>query len=103
LSWPPGIVAGTQKGGDHDSCDEPADAIHPFTVTDLEGMPDDGRRYELIDGELLVCPAPGWARQEAVFTLYMFLRNACPPDLRVIGAPFAVRLTPADLVSGLRP
>lgn len=24
-----------------------------FTVHDLEGMPDDGRRYELIDGELL--------------------------------------------------
>jgi hypothetical protein len=31
----------------------------PFTVADLEEMPDDGRRYELIDGELLVSPAPG--------------------------------------------
>ncbi len=37
----------------------------PFTVTDLEAMPDDGRRYELIDGELLVSPAPGWSHQEA--------------------------------------
>ncbi len=32
----------------------------PFSVADLEAMPDDGRRYELIDGELLVTPAPGW-------------------------------------------
>ena len=30
----------------------------PFTVDDLEGMPDDGNRYELIDGMLLVSPAP---------------------------------------------
>ena len=43
----------------------PSDVAHPFTVADLEGMPDDGRRYELIDGELLVSPAPGWAHQEA--------------------------------------
>ena len=28
----------------------------PFSVADLEAMPDDGRRYELIDGELLVTP-----------------------------------------------
>jgi hypothetical protein len=34
-------------------------ASTPFTVQDLAGMPDDGRRYELIDGELLVSPAPG--------------------------------------------
>ncbi len=69
----------------------PADTTRPFTVTDLEGMPDDGRRYELIDGALLVSPAPGWAHQEAAYTLYMILRSACPADLRVIGAPFAVR------------
>jgi hypothetical protein len=30
----------------------------PFTVDDLERMPDDGRRYELIDGMLIVSPAP---------------------------------------------
>ena len=69
----------------------PGDVAHPFTVSDLEEMPDDGRRYELIDGELLVSPAPGWAHQEAVYTVYMVLRQACPPDMRVIGAPFAVR------------
>jgi Uma2 family endonuclease len=61
-------------------------------VTDLEAMPDDGRRYELIDGELLVSPAPGWAHQEAGQTLYLILRAACPRDLRVVAAPFAVRV-----------
>lgn len=63
----------------------------PFTVADLETMPDDGRRYELIDGELHVSPAPGWPHQEAAQTLYLNLRAACPRDLRVLAAPFAVR------------
>src|SRR6266496_3222769 len=48
----------------------------PFSVADLEAMPDDGRRYELIDGELLVTPAPGWAHQEASITLTELLRAA---------------------------
>jgi Uma2 family endonuclease len=67
----------------------------PFTVDDLEGMPDDGNRYELIDGMLLVSPAPNWAHQETGATLYVQLRAACPDDLRVMIAPFAVR-TAAD-------
>lgn len=69
----------------------PTGVNRPYTVADLETMPDDGRCYELVDGELLVSPAPGWAHQEAVYTLYMLLRTACPRELRVLGAPFAVR------------
>jgi Uma2 family endonuclease len=63
----------------------------PFTVDDLEGMPDDGNRYELIDGLLLVTPAPGWSHQEMGFALAVQLRELCPHDLRVLPAPFAVR------------
>ena len=69
----------------------PSDVAHPFTVADLEGMPDDGRRYELIDGELLVSPAPGWAHQAVVLALSILLDQACPAELRVLAAPFAVR------------
>ena len=42
----------------------------PFTVADLEAMPDDGNRYELIDGMLIVSPAPGWEHQEMGLTAY---------------------------------
>lgn len=66
----------------------------PFTVADLEGMPDDGNRYELIDGMLLVTPAPGWGHQEMGLTLYLHLRQACPRHLRVLAAPFAVQTAP---------
>jgi len=70
----------------------------PFTVHDLEAMPDDGRRYELIDGMLLVTPAPGWSHQEMSLTLYTVLRSACPPELRVLAVPFAVRTSPLNEV-----
>jgi Uma2 family endonuclease len=69
----------------------PGNVTHPFTVSDLEEMPDDGRRYELIDGALLVSPAPGWAHQEATLALGLVLRAACPASMRVLVAPFAVR------------
>lgn len=63
----------------------------PFTVDDLEAMPDDGNRYELIDGMLLVSPAPSWEHQEMAFALGVHLRAACPCDQRVLVAPFAVQ------------
>jgi hypothetical protein len=40
----------------------------PFTVDDLERMPDDGRRYELIDGMLIVSPAPAMPHQRVAFS-----------------------------------
>lgn len=66
-------------------------ASTPFTVQDLEGMPDDGRRYELIDGELLVSPAPGLRHQTVGLRLYRLLDDACPDELYVLAAPFAVQ------------
>lgn len=62
----------------------------PMTARDLEGMPDDGRRYELIDGALLVTPAPGARHQKITYRLYGVLEAACPPEFDVLGAPFAV-------------
>lgn len=63
----------------------------PFTVDDLEAMPDDGNRYELIDGMLVVSPAPGARHQKMVAKLIVALDTACPADMHVFGAPFAVR------------
>ncbi|OLF08778.1 hypothetical protein BLA60_22485 [Actinophytocola xinjiangensis] len=66
----------------------------PFTVDDLEAMPDDGNRYELIDGTLIVSPAPGRRHQKIVYRLYQVLEQACPAEFDVLGAPFAVRASP---------
>jgi len=41
-----------------------------WTVADLEDLPDDGNRYEVIDGELFVTPAPAWKHQRAIAALY---------------------------------
>ena len=62
-----------------------------FKVDELERMPDDGNRYELIDGMLLVSPAPSWEHQEVGLSLFLQLRAGCPPDLRALAAPFAVQ------------
>jgi Uma2 family endonuclease len=63
----------------------------PLTVADLEGMPDDGHRYELLDGVLVVSPAPRRRHQRGAFRLAMALDAAAPPDIEVLPAPFAVR------------
>ncbi|MBK0868241.1 MAG: Uma2 family endonuclease [Saccharopolyspora sp.] len=66
----------------------------PFSVHDLEGLPEDGRRYELIDGELLASAVPGWPHQGAVVELASQLHIACTSPYRVLAAPFAVRPDP---------
>ena len=34
-----------------------------WTADDLDLLPDDGNRYEVVDGELFVTPAPSFAHQ----------------------------------------
>lgn len=55
-----------------------------FTVDDLERMPDDGRRYELVDGVLVVSPAPRVPHQFVLGELLVELHGACPPGLAVV-------------------
>lgn len=64
----------------------------PFTRADLESMPDDGRRYELIDGCLLVTPVPLVPHQFGVGALYRLLHAAAPADVLVLLGPFDVVL-----------
>ena len=40
----------------------PSETVY-WTVADLELLPDDGRRYEIIDGEIFVTRAPHWKHQ----------------------------------------
>jgi Uma2 family endonuclease len=65
----------------------------PLTVADLDAMPDDGHRYELIDGALIVTPAPGLRHQRASIRLAVALHDACPEHLMVLAAPFQVTLS----------
>lgn len=60
---------------------------HAWTVADLELLPDDGLRYELVDGTLLVSAAPSKQHQRVLGNLYLILRAACQPELEVFLAP----------------
>lgn len=41
-----------------------ADERLRWTTADLELLPDNGNRYEIVDGELFVTRAPGWGHQK---------------------------------------
>lgn len=64
-----------------------------WTFADLEALPDDGLRYELVDGTLLVSPSPSRLHQRVVTGLVARLFVACPPDLEVLVAPTDYRPT----------
>ena len=48
-------------------------AIQLWTIADLDTLPYDGVRYEILDGELIVNPPPGLPHQDAGGQLYMML------------------------------
>lgn len=58
-----------------------------WTTEMLKQLPDDGLRYELIDGILIVSPAPRLNHQRAVGRLYRLLGDNCPDDHEVFVSP----------------
>jgi len=62
-------------------------AGQPFTVAELDRMPDDGRRYELVDGALVVSPRPTQIHQVTALRMAMLLDQATPPGLQVVPEP----------------
>jgi Uma2 family endonuclease len=59
----------------------------PLTVADLDRTPDDGRRYELVDGLLIVSPAPAIPHQMVLLDLAIQLRSECPEGVEVLPGP----------------
>jgi Uma2 family endonuclease len=64
-------------------------------VDDLFQMPDDGNRYEVLGGSLVVSPAPTPMHQLAADELRLLLRNASPKGVSAITAT-AVRMPGGD-------
>jgi Uma2 family endonuclease len=65
---------------------EPIEATPPpraWTVDDLDDLPDDGHRREILDGVLLVSPSPGTAHQVIAGRLMVALEETCPPEYHV--------------------
>jgi len=59
----------------------------PLTVADLEGMPDDGHRYELLDGE----------------GEYRLVAKSTAEEPFAVAHPFPFRVRPVDLLRPGRP
>ena len=93
-------------------------AGRPHTRADLEQTPDDGRRYELIDGVMVVSAAPGHLHQRAAARLLVLLDAVAPAEVwelgedgsyrqvakavgdeqAVLAQPHLVTIVPSDLV-----
>ena len=71
--------------------------INDWTVEMLDALPDDGQRYEVIDGELFVTPGPGEGHQDIVGELYALLRDYLMDS--GVGKPM---VSPADVRRGDR-
>jgi Uma2 family endonuclease len=67
--------------------------IHHWTAAERGALPEDGNRYEVLDGELFVTPAPSWPHQRAVAHLQRILSDYLSTH-RVGDVLFA----PADVV-----
>ena len=71
----------------------PATVTNNWTVEMLDALPDDGQRYEIIDGELFVTPSPGEAHQDIVTELVFRLRQYLGSERvgKAVAAPSDVR------------
>src|SRR2546423_8507660 len=68
------------------------DTMERWTAARVRELPDDGNRYEVVDGELLVTPSPTYDHQDVVGELFAVLREFC----LATGAGHAM-VSPADI------
>jgi len=74
--------------------------LRPLTCDDLQELPDDGQRYEIIDGELIASPAPIANHQRVLKRLVRVFDDFANETGRgeVFFAPFDVQLGYHDIV-----
>jgi Uma2 family endonuclease len=72
----------------------------PLTYDDLVALPDDGKRYELIGGEVYEMPSPNFLHQWAALVLVRLLSDwVLPRKLGAVAfAPLDVRLDARNIV-----
>ncbi|HEX6058760.1 MAG TPA: Uma2 family endonuclease [Gemmatimonadaceae bacterium] len=80
-----------------------ATAAKRWTVDEVRALIDESRhwpRYELVDGELLVTPAPRMLHQSAVLALAVPLRSYCEENAlgRLLTSPADIGLEPDSIV-----
>ena len=66
-----------------------------WTVEEVRALPDDGNRYEVIDGELFVTPAPIWRHGDAVLALVRLMLPYV--DAHPVGH---LKVAPQDIIYG---
>jgi len=71
--------------------------VEHWTREKVWALPEDGQRRELIDGELVVTPAPAYLHQRAVSDLAYLLRHALT---LAPGSTARLLTSPADLTLG---
>ena len=71
-----------------------------WTAEMVKALPDDGKRYEVLDGILFVSPSPSWQHQRAVRILLVALDAYCREHSlgEALAAPADIELSPKDLV-----
>lgn len=65
---------------------------------DLDALPEDGLRHELLDGAFVMTPSSGFRHQVVVTALWRLLADAVVGDLRAMVGPFDVALPTGDLL-----
>ena len=69
------------------------DTARRYTVDEVLAFPPDGNRYELVDGELLVTPAPAFGHQKIVTELCLRIG----PYVKRSAEGAELSLPPADI------
>ncbi|MFY1674227.1 Uma2 family endonuclease [Plantactinospora sp. WMMB334] len=58
---------------------------HGYTTADLHALPDDGRRYELIDGSIIVSPSATIDHNTIARWIANILEDSCPSEEYAVG------------------